>query len=40
MDSHLSTGFNLERVYKGSMGSKDTTPSSFSLASNRVTTNY
>ena len=41
MGSHLGTGSNPERVFKGSMGRcKVTTPSSLSLTSNRVTTNY
>ena len=46
LGSHLSTGSNLKRFFfKGPMGRckgrcKATTPSSFSLTSNRVTTNY
>ena len=41
LGSHLGTGFKSERVFKGPMGRcKATTPSSLSLTSNRVTTNY
>ena len=43
LGSHLITGFNLERVFKGPMAldrCMATTPSSFSLTSNRVNTNY
>ena len=39
--SYLGTGCNPERDFKGPMGRcKATTPSSFSLTSNRVTTNF
>ena len=41
LGSHLGTGSNPERAFKGPMGRcKATTPSSFSLTSNRVITNY
>ena len=41
LGSHLSTIFNPERVFKGPIGRrKATTPSSLSLTSKRVTTNY
>ena len=39
LGSHLGTGSNPELVFKGSMG-RCTTPSSFSVTSNKVTTNY
>ena len=40
-ESHLGTGSNPERVFKGPFGRcKATTPSSFSLTSDRVNTNY
>ena len=39
--SYLGTGSNPERVFKGPVGRcMATTPSSFSLTSNRVTTKY
>ena len=39
--SHLGTGSNPDRVFKGPMGRcMATTPSSLSLTSNRVTTIY
>ena len=41
MGSHLGTGSNPEWVFKDPMGRcKASTPSSLSLTSNRVTTNY
>ena len=41
MGSHLGTGSNPEWAIKGPMGRcKATTPSSLSLTSNRVTTNW
>ena len=41
LGSHLGTGSNTKHICKGPMGRcKATTPSSFSLTSNRVTTNY
>ena len=39
--SYLGTGSNPKQIFKGPMGRcKATTPTSFSLTSNRVTTNY
>ena len=41
LGSHLDTVSNPEQVFKGPVGRcKAITPSSFSLTSNRVTTNY